>query len=98
MPRRASRFTLRVTSVRVERLQEISEADAMAEGARHWPEIPDPHPYYQGARWSFGEPESTDDCLGTARLAFANLWESLNGAGSWAENPWVWCVGFEVRR
>lgn len=94
MPRWASRITLEATGVRVERLQAITEEDAKKEGARHFADIPDPHPYRQGPRWSCTEATSTDQCLGTPRMAFANLWESINGAGSWDANPWVWVVEF----
>lgn len=75
MPRAYSRITLEVTGVRVERLQEISEADAMAEGV-NWEE-------FAGlARF-------------TARKLYGELWETINGAGSWAANPWVWVVEFK---
>lgn len=89
MPRWASRITLEVTAVRVERLNEISEEDAIAEGIKphrkggwHWETCGD------GLKWSnhFGYRD--------ARGAFAALWESINGAGSWDENPWAWCVSF----
>ena len=73
MPRWASRITLEVVSVRVERLQDISDPDAMAEGC------------------------STRDMRHGDRLAsvYARLWESINGAGSWDANPWVWVVQFQ---
>lgn len=76
-------------------MDHISEADAIAEGARHFPDLPSIHPYGQDPRWSCGAPTSTDQCLGSARFAFGNLWESINGAGSWDANPWVWCVTFK---
>lgn len=95
MPRWASRLTLEVTGVRVERLQDISEEDARAEGARRFDDLPSTHPYGQDARWSCAEPKSTNECLGTARMAFGNLWNSINGADSWAANPWVWVVSFK---
>lgn len=95
MPRWASRITLEVTGVRVERLRDLSEADAVAEGARHFPDLPSTHPYGQDNRWSMGEPTATDECLGSARHAFGNLWESINGFGSWDVNPWVWCLSFQ---
>jgi hypothetical protein len=73
MPRRASRILLEIVSVRVERLQDISDADAQAEGC------------------------STKDMRHGDRLAsvYARLWESINGAGSWDANPWVWVVEFK---
>lgn len=101
MPRWATRITLEITDVRVQRLQEISEDDARAEGARHWPDVPDPSPYGQGKRWSFAAPTSTDDCLGTARWAFASEWNDLHGrqggkrhCDAWDENPFVWVISF----
>jgi len=89
MPRWASRITLEITGVRVERLQEISEADAEAEGiAAHrkggwWWEQPPPG--IEGTN-HFGAK--------SARDAYSALWESINGAGAWAGNPWVWVIGF----
>ena len=75
MPRHASRITLEITSVRVERLCDISPDDCIAEGA-----------------WPIEQRE-----LGRgheAVAAFRILWESINGPGSWAINPWVWVVEF----
>lgn len=80
MPRWASRITLEVTGVRVERLQEISEADARAEGLSTAP----------GGWWSGADGQAG----ATPRAAFALLWNSINGADSWNENPWVWVVEF----
>ena len=92
MPREASRVTLEVEAVRVERLQEISEADAIAEGLREWP-IPDPH----HARWSAGlDSGPFRDCWEyDPRRAFKIGWDAINGKrGPWASNPWVWCLTF----
>jgi len=96
MPRSASRTTLRVTGVRIERVQDITEADAIAEGARRFDDIPAVRPTAD-ARWSMGEPKDTGDCLGTARFAFGNVWDRVyarRGLG-WSANPWVWVVSFE---
>ncbi len=83
MPRRASRITLEVLRVRVERLQEISEEDAKAEGAEM-------QPAETGQLDANGNPIEK----GSYRLGFYSLWESINGPGSWIENPWVWAVKF----
>lgn len=91
MPRWASRITLEVNAVRVERLQDISEEQAIAEGVRELPLQKDE----PGAWWCadpLGNPEL--HCR-TPRAAFCRLWESINGAGSWADNPWVWVVEFK---
>ena len=104
MPRRASRIMLEVTGVRVERLQDITEADAIAEGARRFDDIPvgTPRAYGDLCRWSMESPRDTDECLSTARMAFANLFCKVNGKrvrgavdfSRWDSNPWVWVVEF----
>lgn len=85
MLRWASRITLQIESIRVERLQEISEDDAKAEGLLEWKL--DDMPAYEGAR---------DSLHVTAVSAYASLWNSINlkrGYG-WSLNPWVWVVTF----
>lgn len=96
MPRWAGRITLEVTGVRVERLQDISEADAIAEGIERGEGFPG---WYRGPLPgdSAGlEQAGREFKIPTAfaRLAYRALWESINGPGSWDANPWVWVVGF----
>lgn len=84
MPRWASRITLTVTDVRVERLQDISEADAEAEGIARYGRfygLPDTH-------W--------DDAELSPVGAYHRLWDSINGPESWDANPWVAAISFEV--
>lgn len=86
MPRWASRITLEVTKVRVERLQDISEADAQAEGCEMEEQFPKEQPHSSGigmVGWD------------SAIEWYSDLWESINGKGSWALNPWVWVVEFK---
>lgn len=83
MPRWASRITLEVTSVRIERLQEISEQDAMAEGAKKFK-----GKYHFLDSWE-GELEKTP------QAAFRKLWNQINGPDAWDQNPWVWVVEFK---
>lgn len=83
MPRDASRITLEVTGVRVERLQEISEADARAEGARECDPV-------SGREVLLAGPSQR----GSYALHYRDIWEQINGAGSWAANPYVWVVEF----
>jgi len=85
MPRWASRITLEVTTVRVERLQDISEADAIAEGCTQ---------NHNGYYWGGPHPVSGLKQLATAKGAYQDLWESINGPDSWAANPWVWAIEF----
>lgn len=102
MPRWASRILLEITDVRVERLQDISEEDAIAEGARHFPDIYMATPSASPCRWSMESPENTDQCLSTPRYAFANLFSKVNGKGRgnvvdfspWDANPLVWVIEF----
>ena len=89
MRRADSRITLRVTSVRVERVQDISEDDARAEGVSELP-LQEGAP---GAWWRV--PGTGMGPHHSARAAFKALWESINGAESWEANPFVWVVGFE---
>lgn len=86
MPRWASRITLEITGVRMERLHEISEADAMAEGCTE---------NHNGYFWGGPHAVSGLKQMVTAKKAYCDLWESINGPGSWDVNPWVWVVEFK---
>lgn len=95
MPRWASRITLEIISVRVERLQDITAADCKAEGiksqgsdriGRSWLNYSSSH---HGGSWY---PEGGDQA---PKLSYHSLWESVNGADSWNANPWVWVVEFK---
>lgn len=96
MPRWASRLTLTVTEVRVQRLQEISEADAWKEGCDdEWAECCG-HPDWKG----YGEPEC---CGNPIRMSdpigqYCALWNSIHGPDAWTENPWVAAISFTVER
>lgn len=87
MPRWASRLTLEVTQVRVERLQDISEADAIEEGL-----LPVGGLNSQ-QMWAYSE--TTGGHFVDPRVAFHMLWNSIHGADSLAANPWVWVVEFQ---
>ena len=109
MPRWASRLSLEITGVKVERLQDISEDDAIREGATWrdfgrqcghfggWRDVGickrEFHPRRNG--WTMEPPAASPDfCMGSARMAFANLINKINGPETWDANPWVWCVSF----
>jgi len=84
MPRWASRLTLEITNIRVERLQDISEEDALSEGAD------------RGMLKTMGGEFILSG--GSHRCGFINLWQSIYGPDSWTQNPWVWVIEFEVIR
>lgn len=84
MPRWASRITLEITGVRVERLQNISEADARAEGIAYDP----------GEGGVFYVPGTAGCSNDSAVGSYRQLWESINGPESWEANPWVWVLEF----
>lgn len=87
MPRWANRLTLAVTEVRIERLQDINEADALAEGIEHVTTTSSGR-FYR----NFQNP----GCPVMAYGAYRSLWNHINGPSSWDTNPWVWAVSFEV--
>lgn len=93
MPRWASRILLEVTAVRVELLQEISEADAIAEGVTPiWPDGPrdDGGPNHYTVDVDPGHLNGP-----TAATVYRMLWDLINGEGSWDANQWVWVVEFK---
>lgn len=81
MPRRLCRIELELTELRVERLQDITNEDAQAEGI-------------QVDECNHAIRENDDINWGSARGAYAELWERINGKSSWKLNPWVWVVSF----
>ena len=90
MRRKYSRITLEITAVRVERLQEITERDAEAEGIDY------PHCSHENRREAQQlQIDGKEVCYKPSVLAYRDLWESINGPESWAANPWVWVVEFE---
>lgn len=87
MPRWASRITLEVTGVRVERLQDISEGDCIDEGIGQV--VQERLPKFEVR----GEYDAIDI---EPVEEYRDLWESINGPDSWGANPWVWVVKFKV--
>ena len=90
MPRWASRITLEITGLRAERLQEITEVDAIAEGVSY----NTTNEYAQMRVLSRGQ--ANEDTWPTPQESFRKLWDSINakrGYG-WDKNPWVWVIEF----
>lgn len=91
MPRWASRITLEITGVRVERLNEISESDAIAEGIESKPQ-----PYGKELDWKYyGWLEKLNQWSTCPIRSYESLWNSINGPESWAANPFVWVIEFK---
>lgn len=95
MPKSIARIWLKVTNVRVERLLDISEADAIAEGidTRLHPDDGETETWRDYGcttrdKFVYGE-------LWGPRESYFSLWDKINGAGSHKENPWCWVVEFE---
>lgn len=93
-------YRIRVTRIKIERLQDISEEDAMREGVFKYDKPPLHHEADMFAPWApYVRPYKWDSdnliyrC--TARYAFAYLIDKINGGGTWNRNPWVWVYEFE---
>lgn len=91
MPRIASRIKLRVTNIRVERVQDITDEDALAEGIEY-------KEWKNGPVVCSGYKDYTSEgCYCPApRTSYYSLWTKINGINSWQLNPWVWIIEFEI--
>jgi hypothetical protein len=88
MPKAAARIFLKVTAVKAERLQDITEADAIAEG------IEEVGPFLRNKYTEFLNPVN-GALSSTATAAFKRLWENINGDESWKANPYVFAYSFQ---
>lgn len=90
MPKAACRLFLKVKSVRVERLNDITHYDSVAEGIEEL----DPKSYdFDRIGWRFKDYKGNSLCK--PKASFETLWQSINGEQSWKDNPWVWVIEFE---
>lgn len=111
MPRWASRMTLPVKEVRIERLLDISDEDAIAEGIRFTDfgmYQPPGEMSIDGGKtfhafkprqhdgWHWQERAKPEECLSSPAAAYINLWNHINGDGSATANPWVVAYTFDV--
>lgn len=102
MPRTASRLTLELTGVRVERLSDLTDADAVAEGLAAVTK--------DGTLFKYGIPDRDglpgtdnygwpwDEWSVSPRGAYFRLWDKLNGPLACADNPWIWALSFTVHQ
>lgn len=94
MPRAACRIKLRITNIRVERLQDITEQDAIKEGIDRFTK--DGVVFKYGLEgWHWSQHTGTPFMCYKSKHAFELLWQSINGEESWNANPWVWVIEFE---
>lgn len=92
MPQSAARYFIRITGVRVERLQDISEEDCLKEG------IIKKHGSYKDHYLLPGSKSYLDGYFNTAQEAFAALIDSINGKGTWNSNPFVFVYSFKLTK
>ncbi len=109
MPKSAARIWLKITDIRIERLQDISEEDVKREGVKfhnvngknhylYYPPKNKNHGHYCGPCRVDGTYITTDTAFYNDKPhwhSFRSLWESINSSESWAANPWVWVITFE---
>lgn len=97
MPKAAARIWLEVTEVKCERLQDITEESARAEGVRYDEEVATSEDVLCDGYYFYPCNDFRDDSWGfSAKTSFYSLWCSINGVKSWPSNPWVWVVKFKV--
>jgi hypothetical protein len=87
MPKIAARIWLEITDIKVERLQDITEEDAIAEGIKC---------IAQDKEWGYKDYTGRTGVLLPPFWSFNSLWRTINGADSWEANPWVWVISFKV--
>lgn len=90
MPRAACRIQLKISGIRIQQLQEISEGDSLAEGIRMAENREPPNQDIEGQGFSHGIAVG----FSSAKSAYEWLWKKINGKESWAKNPWVWVISF----
>lgn len=98
MPRWASRIQLEITNIRVQRLQDISEDDAAAEGIEGISQPTggdDYQDYWRNYALTEKEADGWPWFNGDPIASFKSLWEKMNGIESWQLNPWVWVIEFK---
>lgn len=103
MPKAAARIWLQVNDVRVERVQDISEYDAMWEGVESWNEDFASEPGAMYADWknyTWIDDETDEDyhfpTFSNASDSYRTLWCKIHGPKSWDENPWVWVIEYDI--
>jgi hypothetical protein len=89
MPKEAARLFLRIKDIRVERLQDVSRKDAIAEGSTNILKYDDLERMRGLGNWKIPTP------FNEYQFGFLSIWTKINGCESWLSNPWVWVIEFE---
>ena len=87
MPAKYARYFIKITGVRCERVQDISDEDCLKEGIK-----PIPQKYNAAFIYNYGG----SDCENTPKRAYAELFDSINGKGTWGSNPYVWVYDYKL--
>lgn len=99
LPKYCSRIWLEVTDIKVERLKDINDKDAIAEGIQFYVDEHTLRPRYKdylADASGYGHPDHDYPTVGVPVTSFSTLWRKINGEESWNQNPWVWVVSFKV--
>lgn len=96
MPKEACRIFLKLTNIRIEKLNNISESDAIAEGIERWTEERmKSKPTHYKVYFQNCKPEDLMSYTSCPIDSYETLWQKINGEKSWSENPFVWVYEFE---
>jgi len=100
MPKMAARIWLEITNIKVERLQDISAADAINEGVNFYDDdvIGRCYKDYMGDASGYGNSDVDFHTTHNPITSFQTLWQSINGEESWNANPWVWAIEFKTTK
>lgn len=96
MRRKFARIFLKVESVELQRLHDITEEQAISEGIEPWGSIQGAYfrNYSKNATTDIKHPNHESPAISDPIKSYKSLWESINGDGSWESNPWVWVIKF----
>jgi hypothetical protein len=100
MPKVAARIWLRITDIQVQRLQDITEMEAINEGIRFYNDehVSNAYRYkdYLSDASGYGDPKVDYPTVSSAVESYKTLWCSINGLESWDENPYVWVIKYDI--
>jgi hypothetical protein len=91
-----SPIIVKITNLRLQRLQDITDQEAKAEGVKKFNNLPSAHRYRQDFRWCLGNPTSNEECFQSPRFAYADYWDKIHDdLRPWDSNPLVWVTYFQ---